>query len=378
MSCIKHYSLMLLLVIMTASAARGGTLVNTGGDPWAFLQLELQRKIYIRTLEQILANDATDWVKTEEALSRMCAASGLYDKFELNTCVDYILTTAADIAQCNHGDNKIDFKVIRPTEQWEIDLFDVQYPDTPHQTVPAATYLSNCREPSKNPRARNIYFHYDRIRDWNGRDAFLAIAHEMGHKVMYRSHAVTDDQRAGGFEAGYKLLNAAAYAVFLYSGAFQNPANPQKITPEEEKEQDRYEAPKHFFQCHIQAGEAKNEFQLITEVTEKNQDNGNYVARNTVQSWGYDVSNFTRDLFPIDRFYLSVFIQGNDRCNQAASQSPYFSFALLHKNPGGKDNSIVANSQTSGNITCQTEHQPFILKYESLMIECMYEGYHSL
>ena len=373
MSCIKHSILLALLLVMNASAGHAGTLVGTGGDPVIFLQLELQRKIIVNTLERIQSDYASDPAGTEALVMTYCKNEGvLLTDEEVKTCARFILETAYDIIACNYGEHKLDFIVSEPNTPELVELFRPKYPGNPAQPVSAATYLSSCKE------NHWIYFNYSTfVRDMRGMDVFLTIAHEMGHKVLFRGQPIDDIHPVGGFDAGHKLLDAAAKVLFDYADFYG--FGKKIVTPEQKVETFKLEDLKHFFACTVKHGtQTSDSFMFYNEIVE---DHGKQLSRNYFKdARGFEVTPWTKAFVPGDPYFVRLEFKGNFDCRDSRDEGEFYLSMLLLVPNGSTNPKVLDQKFELENIICSDNPPPIVLRDSpnDLTVDCQFAGKHRL
>lgn len=375
MNCIKHYILFAYLCVLTTAGglSHAGGLVNTGGDPVIYLQLELQRKLIVRTLERIQSDHSTDPVGTENLLRGYCKNSGgLYSPEEVKTCASYIVETAAQVIACNYGEHKLDFIVTEVNTPELKELFKPKYPGNADKEVSAATYLSSCQE------HHLIYINYSEfVRKMWSKDVYLTLAHEMGHKVQFQGRQIDDVNGVGGFNAGHKLLDAAAVALYIYGIGRDIP------TPEQKKEALQLQEFKHFFACTVTHGmQVSDTFRFANQIVEDT--DGRQVSRNYVSDpRGFELTPWTRVFAPREQYFLRLDLKGDFNgdfdCNSASDSDSYLSLFLLAPD-GTKKPTILDKDFELENILCSPNSHPIILHYaeKDLTVECKFDGRHRL
>lgn len=371
MTCIKQSILFAFLYVLATPAivAYAGGLVNTGGDPVIYAQLELQRKLIVQTLERIQSDYKSHPEETGKLVRSFCKNSGLYSPEEIETCASYIVETAGQIIACNYGEHKLDFSVIEPDTPELLELFRREYPGNPRQPVSAATLLTSCSEDHL------IYINYSEfVRHMRSQDVFRTLAHEMGHKVLYRGKRIDDITEVGGFDVGHKLLDAAAVVLHLYSRA------PDVVTSEQEKEMLKLDSFKHFFVCQVSHGAQVSEifrfFNIIATDINGRQTSRNYV----LNSRGFELTPWTKAFVPEGQYFLRMELRGDfsaedSSCNSTDESD--FSLSTFLLSPDGTKKAIELDTDfQQENILCKSNPAPITLYHDKrdLKVECRFEG----
>lgn len=391
MTRIRHYSLIAVISCLLSLAthavepnsvyAADGGHAGTGGE-LANIQLKLVRELVLASLRKVIQNTETGFQDAESKerknqaikdLSQNCVSLGMVTEEVRDACVDFIINTAKDMLKCAEGPNRANLWAIDPVTEAEKKLFVIPYPTTTGFKDVSAHTRAGC-EATKNPSDNDIYFYSERILNIPTRYLFTLIAHELGHKVHYRSKVngeyqskiIGDDTVIGGEKdgvLGFDFLDRVGYALLIYGGSKPS-AFDSTLVPEPAVIHD-------FFACQIMyAGYEPVPFYFFTE--SKDLLNSYNSTNSEMVGFGYDLTALTKEFLPGEELYIKANLQRHGSCDKGNRANATTIFLI--KKIGEEDGHTVDDFLKTFNVLCYPTIPLFDLEYNGMRIECRYDG----
>jgi hypothetical protein len=178
----------LILFCLHQHVWAGGSVIGNGGDP-LFSFLETTRFAYVETLKLRETRNEKDYCFNLKELS----------SDQKDFCLQVFTESFTQFLMLNLDTSKIKF--ILKEEQ-----LLVYGPDGKPMPVAARTIMDK-----KSP----IEFHRNSINYYSPYQTFLLMAHEFGHKIIFKGKFIDDDTAIGPFASGRELLDAMAKSLAL-------------------------------------------------------------------------------------------------------------------------------------------------------------------
>ena len=186
---IQQFAILALTLVASASFKdSSGTGAGNGGDP-IFSFLETTRYVYLEAIKSFGLNPA--------ARNSFCESSQRLSTEQKNLCRAFVEETVTQLLDLNATEHQTEF-VLRQ------EPLLVKGPDGQPMPVAARTELG---------AKGTIEFHRSSVQHYSPPQMLFLLAHEFGHKVIFRGHALTDNEHIGAFATGRELLDSAAEAI---------------------------------------------------------------------------------------------------------------------------------------------------------------------
>ncbi len=277
-----------------------------------------------------------------------------------NLCSQFTEETSDQVLHLISAKPMVELKAIIPKDPEEFLFVDPR--DGTRRVADAKT---------KQVRTEPILYNYPRIRDFDFRKLMILTYHELGHKVKFRGKYLGDYEPMKGLGSAGDLLNAVAYTMYMYARTSQ---------VFKEWKDENIIMKKDYFNCKITNADNKVIAEFVTAQARQYFKNNKHAYKTGIgigDAFGYEVTEFTKKLYPQERIYFSLQVHEEDGCkfHQEAIDKRSVRMQLVSR---------VKNERDLGKIEfydpdafCNKLHTTFTISHHDLMITCIYEGYHN-